>query len=95
MTTTEPTDDATVEARGKLHSRASLIAIILFALPVVYVLSIGPVQAMMVWGWISEETSIERIEAFYEPLDGLKGTALDGPLQAYVGWWARMAERIE
>jgi hypothetical protein len=94
MTTPETIDDARAKAESKLAKRASLIAVILFALPLLYVLSLGPVQAMMVWGWIDPEgTAIQRIEAFYEPLDCLKGTPLNGPFQAYLEWWLHMAQR--
>jgi hypothetical protein len=56
MITPETTDDARAKAGGKLAKMAALIAAILFAVPVLYALSIGPVQAMAVWGWIDDES---------------------------------------
>jgi hypothetical protein len=95
MDSQETTDDVRPQAGGKLAKRGALIAAILFVLPVLYVLSIGPVTAMVVWGWIDDEsTAIQRIEACYEPLDCLNGTPLNGPFEAYIEWWVSMAQRF-
>jgi hypothetical protein len=66
------------------------IATIAILLPIVYVLSIGPVARLANYGRASNET-VRRINGFYKPL--IKACSRTGTLpilEAYVEWWDKL-----
>lgn len=66
---------------------------LLLALPLAYVLSIGPVLYFMT-KFHAPMTANHYAAAFYQPLIWMReNTSFKQPLDAYVGWWLEMAMR--
>jgi hypothetical protein len=66
---------------------------VLLAIPVLYVLSIGPVSYLQTTtGFTISQGS--KLDRFYGPLGtAMARTPLDEPLLTYVGWWTRLGEK--
>jgi hypothetical protein len=94
MDAPETTDDARVEAGANLVLRTGRIAAILFALCLLYILSIGPVSwLILVLGVDELHPTIGRLyEGFYAPVIYLGiNTPLKGPFDWYCGLWVELA----
>ncbi len=73
------------EKRTHLPAWAT-VALLLLALAVLYVLSIGPVTAVVFMMGGTRLTQLS--DAFYSPIIHLaRGTFLEDPLFLYVVWW--------
>ena len=75
---------------AKSHAWLWTIAVII-ALPLLYVLSIGPMIYLTKKGYLPESIA-DKMETFYQPLGWLADhTSLVGePLDAYAGWWEEL-----
>ena len=78
------------ESEKGSHAMAWVVTLML--VPVLYVLSIGPV------GYLADRLKtprsiVERILLFYAPVKWLRDhTYLEGPLEEYLNWWQRLAD---
>lgn len=63
---------------------------LLVALPILYVLSIGPVAYLTLTGAMPASVP-SWTRQFYAPLDWLEHTPLRQPLDSYMAWWLRLA----
>jgi len=97
MDAPEATDDARPEAGANLVNRAARIGAILFALCLIYVLSLGPAVAVFEWAGAEEAhpAAARAARIIYAPLEYLHGhTPLKEPLDLYAGWWGRLGKRL-
>jgi len=73
------------EKEQQSHIAAWTIALML--VPVLYVLSIGPVNYLQAKHKLPR-TIMPKLVTFYSPLEWLsRNTSLRGPMEAYVTWW--------
>lgn len=76
--------------------KAARVAVILLALCLMYVLSIGPASGIIVWTGISPSGPVGScVRVFYWPIECLHDHALlKGPFVRYVAWWERLGQRL-
>jgi hypothetical protein len=75
-----------VERSGASHAMAWAFLVIM--VPVLYVLSVGPMGAL-----VGQPYNIRQLPNLYAPLSILRGTPLEEPLNAYIRWWAERHPR--
>lgn len=79
--------------RHKPDRNAAGLVALLFVLPLVYALSVGP-MAYLMDKFHAPMTWRPYVVAFYQPLIWLRdNTSLKAPLDAYVRWWSDLAHR--
>ena len=75
------------EQHSSAMARVALVLLIVFTLPVMYALSIGPVWWAGQHGWLGDESEW-LFRLFYAPLFwAAENTPLEEPLEWYVGLW--------
>jgi hypothetical protein len=96
MDTPGMTDEAREGVRANRAGSTARVAAILFALCLVYILSIGPVAGILAWLGIGTNPRVEACaEIFYAPHKYLHDhTPLKEPLDQYIMWWIRLGARL-
>lgn len=96
MDVTETTDESRAEARATLGNPAVYVALILIALCLIYVLSIGPAIALLVLtGLIDNDAALSVVDVVYAPVFYLAGyPPLSAPFDGYMEWWEGQGHRF-
>jgi hypothetical protein len=94
MATSKVTGDARPEPRVNRRRRAARIAVVLFVLCLIYILSIGPFVALIVATGTWDNPHVGTFATvFYAPLYYVSyWTHLKGPLKLYAYWWAELGD---
>jgi hypothetical protein len=92
MDSPETTDDARAEGRANPIRSAWRVVAILFALCLLYILSIGPAAGLlMLLHGGANHTAARCFETFYAPVMSLgECTPLGEPLDWYIRWWLEL-----
>ena len=82
-----------ITEKPPVRSRAKMWILCAIALPVLYVLSAGPVVGMLTNDTIPKAQQ-EWVQKVYQPVTWLSHSLkLDGPFEAYLLWWAKVLDK--